>query len=619
MTGWDRPSRPNWDSQDGPDDGTQAFSAPDAPAGDSDPWAAPARDFGGTGFGGADSAGSNFTGPEFSGPPPEFFPEQFEQRTPGATLGRSAPTPSWDLPVRDTASRSRSGAPAWDQAPSGDQGPSWDQAPAWDEPHWTDAARQEFGRQDERDGHDLTRQDLTRQDLGGQDLGRLDFGGQDLPRRSQSRPNLDWSDPGRGDFGAQNGYGGLEPPRQDLGRPDFGGQDFGTQGLAGQGFGLQDPADLDFSRREPGRGYRDGQPDYDAQPGRPGQPGYAGEQGQPEQEIPASVRLEQERAARMDPALQDFFGPAAPGSGYRPSNRQAQGERPPARPVDPWDEPAGYQPPAPPRGPDGPGPRGGSGAVGLPSPRGGSGPGRALDSRPRKSSGGRASRILAVTAVVVVVAAAGAYLALHKTNNSSSANGAIPTVGASTPAAVTPSASAKPKATAKSHVTGNAATDGYVLSAPSVAGGYPLGSDPQFLATATTTATAIEQSAISHSGGTVTGKPVTASYTLPAEQTIEFVGYQGTFSPKTVMANLADFGTSEATYSPGPHGGKMACANVPATATAGSGGVCVWVTATTLGVTEFFQSTGPEVLTVAQSKGAADTLALRASVETRKS
>ena len=64
----------------------------------------------------------------------------------------------------------------------------------------------------------------------------------------------------------------------------------------------------------------------------------------------------------------------------------------------------------------------------------------------------------------------------------------------------------------------------------------------------------------------------------------------------------------------------MACANVPATATAASGGVCVWVTATTLGVTEFFTQTGgPEVLTVAQPKGAADTVALRSSVETRKS
>jgi len=168
-------------------------------------------------------------------------------------------------------------------------------------------------------------------------------------------------------------------------------------------------------------------------------------------------------------------------------------------------------------------------------------------------------------------------------------------------------------------VASSATAGGWLLSTPSVAGGYPVGTDPHFLAITTTTAAAIEQSAVK-GGGTVTGSPVSASYTLPAEQTIEFVGYQGTFNPKTVMTNLGTFGTSEATYSAGPNGGEMACANVPATASATSGGVCVWVTTTTLGVTEFFtQSRGPEVLTVAQPKGAADTLALRASVETRKS
>jgi hypothetical protein len=183
----------------------------------------------------------------------------------------------------------------------------------------------------------------------------------------------------------------------------------------------------------------------------------------------------------------------------------------------------------------------------------------------------------------------------------------------------TPSTKVKTKVSAKSRVTGNAATDGYVLSTPSVAGGRPIGSDPHFLATTTATAATIEQSAVSNSGGTVTGKPVSASYTLPFDQTIEFVGYQGTFSPKTVMANLASFGSSETTYNAGPHGGEMACANVPATATAASGGVCVWVSGSTLGVTEFFEGSGPETLTVAQPKGAQDTVALRSSVETRKS
>jgi hypothetical protein len=221
--------------------------------------------------------------------------------------------------------------------------------------------------------------------------------------------------------------------------------------------------------------------------------------------------------------------------------------------------------------------------------------------------------------VVVIVIAAAAYLLTHKSSGSNAANGATPTVTASTSAVPAPTATAKAKAAANSNVTGSATTDGYVLSTPSVAGGYPIGKDPDFLATTTATATTIQHSAVSGKGGTVTGKPVAASYTLPDAQTIEFVGYQGTFNPKTVMTNLGSFGSSEGTYGAGPHGGEMACANVPATATAASGGVCVWVTATTLGVTEFFDGSGPEVLTVAQSKGAEDTVALRSSVETRKS
>jgi hypothetical protein len=223
--------------------------------------------------------------------------------------------------------------------------------------------------------------------------------------------------------------------------------------------------------------------------------------------------------------------------------------------------------------------------------------------------------------VVVVVVAAGAYLLIHKTGGSNAANNAAPTVGASSPAAApTATAKSKGKATAKSsRVSGGATADGWLLSTPSVAGGYPLGTDPHFLATATTTAAAIEQSAASKGGGTVTGQPVSASYTLPAAQTIEFVGYQGTFNPKTVMTNLGSFGSGEGTYGAGPHGGQLACANVPATATAASGGVCVWVTTTTLGVAEFFEGSGPEVLTTAQSKGAQDTVGLRASVEAHKS
>ena len=577
MSGWDTPSRPTWDPQDGPEDGTQAFSATDTSFGADDPWGAPAgsgwgassqaADHGAPGFGGGATGGSDFGGPgaddAFSGPPPEFFTQEFEQRTPGATLGRSADRPSWDLPVRDSGGRGRNGAAA--------------QAPTWDAPQWQDAPRQENGRQDE----------YARQD----------------------------------DYGRQDEYGRRDPARPDLDRPDFGRQDLAPQ---------------EFPRRQPGREYA-AQLGHGAQSGYATQPGYGAQADQREQAPPAAPRSDRDMAARMDPALQDFFAPTAPGNGYAPrpgqgpqgpqefrgqqralpSGLPGPGQQPrlgvgrgpqgPGRPSDPWDDQAGYQPPGTPR------PQGMQDGPNRPSPYGGRQAGNS-------SGGGRRNRIIAVSAVVVIVAGTGGYLLTHKPGSSNGANSASPTVGASTSASAASTGTAKTKNTGAPKVTGTAAaTRAYVLSTPATAGGYPIGSDQDFLATATTTATSIEQSAVSHSGGTVAGKAVSASYTLPDEQAIEFVGYQGTFDPAKVMANLASFGSSEQTFSPGSHGGKMSCANIAATATTSSGAVCVWVTASTLGVTEFFDASGPEALTTAMAKGAADTIGLRSSVETLKS
>jgi hypothetical protein len=226
----------------------------------------------------------------------------------------------------------------------------------------------------------------------------------------------------------------------------------------------------------------------------------------------------------------------------------------------------------------------------------------------------------------VVVLAGGVYLLLHKSNNSNNNNDAAAntTPTSSAPASSGSTATAKPKTkdtTNKSGVTSSPTSSaGYLLSAPSTAAGYPIGTDPKFLATTKSTVATIEQSAVSGGGGKVSGSPVAASYTLPDAQTIEFVGYQGTFDPTKVMSNLASFGSSEATYPAGPNGGDLACANTTATSSTPSGAVCVWVTKSTLGFTEFFtQADGPESLNSAQAKGAADTVDLRASVEKLKS
>jgi hypothetical protein len=348
----------------------------------------------------------------------------------------------------------------------------------------------------------------------------------------------------------------------------------------------------------------------------------------------------------MDPALQDFFGPTKPDPRYsagRPSlaarppglpgpglpgpgqagpgqadpgwsdqeqqpprRGDGRGPRRPGRAVAAWEDPAGY-----PSGPDD-GPR-------RPRPR----PGRFDEDEPPSNS--RRNWIIAIAAVVVVVIGGGAYLVLKPSGNSTptSAGATTPTASTSTSApASRPAATPKSSGASKSPgVSGNATSAGaYVLSAPATAAGYPLGSDPHFLATATSTAATIEQTAVAGGGGTVAGSPVSASYTVPDAQTIEFVGYQGTFDPAKVMSNLKSYGSSETTYPAGPNGGDLACANTTATASTPSGGVCVWVTKSTLGFTEFFtQANGPEALNSAQSKGAEDTVNMRASVEKLKS
>jgi hypothetical protein len=343
----------------------------------------------------------------------------------------------------------------------------------------------------------------------------------------------------------------------------------------------------------------------------------------------------------MDPALQDFFaptkpdpryaggrpsqaalppglpGPGQPGlrqsgpmradQGLEPSRRgDGRGLRRPGRAAAAWENPAGY--------PTGPHP-----VQRRPGSPGGGG-GRDEDDSP---SGSRRNLIIAIAAVLVIVVVGGAYLVLKPSGNSnpSASAGSTPTASASTPAS-SPAAAPKTTSSAKNPNTAGSANSAgaYVLSTPSTAGGYPIGPDPHFLATATSTVATIEQTAVSGGGGTVTGSPVSASYTLPDEQTIEFVGYQGTFNPTTVMANLKSYGSSESSYPAGPNGGELACANTTATASTPSGAVCVWVTKSTLGFTEFFtQANGPEALNSAQAKGAEDTVSLRAGVETLKS
>jgi hypothetical protein len=570
MSGWDVSSTPTWGPQDGPED-TQAFTGQD-------------------------------------GPPPEFFgqehgqeqelgPGGFPQRTPGGSFQ--------NLPRREARGRHSSapgGAYGQDNGFGSDNGfgPSngFGQEGAYghegafgqEGAYGQEAA---FGH-DPAFGHDAAygqEPGYSQEGAYGQDsaYGQGWGGAGAGPDQQESwGPGGQDNDGGWGRAAGRSAAPWDERQQQDPGYPGQDGQDFGQQDFGQQEFGRQD-----YTRQAPGPGFPaqdyEGQ-DYQGQDFN-GQPGFAPQESQ------GFGHGERDDAARMDPALQDFFSPQRGGTpGYpgqgpgRPGEPRDPRFRPPA---DGWDNPGRSQPPR-----SGTGPR--------PMPRGP----RRDDPEPRGGLGMRG--LIAIGVVVAIIIVVAVVLVTHK-------SGGKPTASSTTSGTATTPA-AKPSAT-KSTGTGTsgggtgAATGAYTLSTPTTAGGYPMGQNPHFLATATATATQITSAIASGGGGKATGNPVSASYQLPASQVITFVGYQGTFTPAKVETILASLGSNPHTYPAGTNGGILGCAN---TTTAPDGAVCVWATSTTLGITEFFTATGPETLNAAQSKGAADTLNLRGSVEKKK-
>jgi len=598
MSGWDTSSTPSWDRPDGPEDSTQAFSAPDP-----DP-----------GTGASDT---------WSAPPPEFFPDYGQQQEP--------PRPGFgqqsDLPRRGRHHASVPDA-AYGQDPSSGQEAPYPQ----DAASGTDAS----SGADAGYGQDAT----PRQDSAATSWDRL--GG----RASGGRPP--WEDgPGQdlGQVPARPRFVGPEPSRGDSGRSGFDAPEVGTRGDGRPG---RTPDRTEVSR-DPGR--------RDPATGRPGwgQQPPSGE-GHPDREA----------AARRDPALQDFFAPQQPrhaappsGNGRRvpgatlagsglPGSGQPRGQGlPPANGGGPRTDGFGRGPRTDgfrggPRtdgfggGPRTDGFRGGprtdgfgggprtdgfgggprtdgSGrgqdAPAVPPRRAGTRPPRTPEHAPDRAPvlGGR-GRLIAIAVVVVVAIIVGVVLLTHKSSPSTTGATSTPTV----------THSAKPKPSATKPAAPPAATGPlYTLSTPATAGPYPMGQDPQFLAAAKTTSGTIVLAVSSGGGGTVQGGPVSASYQLPTGgQVMEFVGYQGTFNPAKVATILKSLGKDPNSYSAGPHGGVLGCANTP---TSPSGAVCVWSTTSTLGVVEFFNAAGPETLTTAQAKGAADVVQLRSGVEKAKS
>jgi hypothetical protein len=565
MSGWDVSSTPTWGPQDGPED-TQAFPGQDQDFG--------SQDFGRGGpsspAGGFPEAGGFPGENQAGGPPPEFFGQEHGQDQeigPGGYPKRTPGRSFQDLPRRDPRGR-HSSVP--DGAYGQESGYGQDSGFGQEGTHGQENAYGREGAFGQEGGY-------------GQDSGfGQDWGGG--PAQADT-----WGTGGQDNDGSWGQAAGRSAAPWDERPP----QDGGYPGPDGQDFGQQDFGRQDYPRQAPGFAPSFGAPDYEGQD-------FHGQQGPGPQESQGFGRGDYDGDARMDPALQDFFVPQRGGgtSGY-PGQGPGRGGEPRdprfSPPSDGWDGPGRPQAPR-----AGTGPR--------PMPRGP----RRDDPEPRRGLGMRG--LIAIGVVVAIIIVVAVVLVTHKSGGGSP-TASNTTGGTMTTPAAKPSASkaaGNGTGTATSGGGSGATTAAYTLSTPATAGGYPIGQNPHFVATATATAQQISTAVASGGGGKVKGNPVSASYQLPASQVITFVGYTGTFTPAKVETILAALGSDPHPYPAGPNGGLLGCANTTATPSAA---VCVWATSSTLGITEFFTATGPETLNAAQSKGASDTVKLRSGVE----
>jgi len=469
---------------------------------------------------------------------------------------------------------------------------------------------------DGRNGHGRhsahSRQEPAQEGYPGQDYGQPDFG-----QWQRDPQDFGGQDFGRQDFGQreQPGFGQLDREPADFGQPDYGQPDFGRPDREQSRYGQQGRQLPGFGQLEPEQS-RFGQPDDR-------EPGYA------DRDHAGRDAVDPNYAARMDPALQDFFRPGPPARDFSPSGPQPRQPRQPGQAGQAGQQRNGQpSPPTQPHRPFRPEPgqaplddsddswtarmdraaqdraANGTDRWDTAAPRPGSRSARHQEDRQEPRRGhGRAIAGTAIGVVVVIGIAAGAYKLLDKKST--------PPAASSTPPAVAPSHQPTPTA---SHATTstNAQSAGYTLSVPATAGGYNKLATPPSAVTnvASATAQGVRAQAVS-AGSKVTGQ-VTGYYQLSSGQVMSFAGYEGTFDPTKVLAAMG--GKS---FPAGPHGGGLICA--PSGGSTPGGTVCVWATTSTLGVTEFFSSTGaPEVVTD-QAKAAQDTVNVRGDVEAAKS
>jgi hypothetical protein len=585
MSGWDASSRPTWDPQGGADEATSV---------------------GIPGF--ADSVGDR-------------WPEASATRANGASGAPGTP-PDIFLQAYDSPDNGRRPEHSKQERPANGYGRGAGRRSRQAQP------RQDYSSQD------FPAQDFPSQDFPAQGYASREFPTQGYPTQgypsqdfpSQDRPAQDRPTQDRLRYGPTRGRRDYPDTTQDSERADRGFQDRGFQDPGFQDPGFQDGGFQDRGFQD--RGFQDR-----------GYPGF-----------PDEPRADRDSAARMDPALRDFFapqpGPARPDGAQRYGGRGAAGQgtgfgtgplpvqgpggQGPGAQGPGGQGPGGqgpgpgYRParrPAPPQGPGAPQSR--PGRTGLTGPMDGlSGdwddesrrpaaprPPRRQDNQPRRKGNqpqrrGSMTVSVVIGVIVVLVIAIVAVLVLRHKSSPPAASG-----GGSRP-----TTSATPKTTASAAVRGDA-SNAYVLTTPATAGGYKQATTAVPTAVQTdagTTAQAVKADAVSASAKIT--KQVSAYYQLDSGQVLSFAGFEGTFNPAKVVAKLASLGTEVTAQAAGAHGGKLTCF----TESTQNGTVCVWVTTTTMGVTEFFSSSGPEVVTH-QAKAASDTVKLRDGLEAPKS
>jgi hypothetical protein len=174
---------------------------------------------------------------------------------------------------------------------------------------------------------------------------------------------------------------------------------------------------------------------------------------------------------------------------------------------------------------------------------------------------------------------------------------------------VTVPAQSSPKATSSAKAANSGAASGpYKLIEAATAGGYKADTDAPAAQTsaAETVSGTVKEQVESTGSGTVTST-VAGSYLVNNDLLAAYTGFNGSFTPDQIAQAFSSEATKSATVNPGSHGGVMGCGVI-------SGGtICVWVTAKTLAVIEYFDATGQSE--IPNTTAATYALNIRNSVE----